>query len=106
MNYQRYWNVENEEHKKLEKELKSYKAKLDALRRKRQTYENLEIQNELNELENLQKDCNLIINFNLCIVAMLNKLKEKKDKSINKLKAATEYDDKVSSFLDELTKKK
>ena len=33
-----------------------YKIKLDNLRGKRQTYENLEIQNELKELEKVQKD--------------------------------------------------
>jgi chromosome segregation ATPase len=99
--YQRYWRVENPEFKKLDKELKQYKNKVESLRMnvQKESYDALALKNDLAESERkraiLEKD-----------VKMLAKHRSNKNKVIKKLKNETEYEDKVSKVIDEIHKKR
>ena len=102
----RLWNEDNVELQNLEKQLQtyqkqinSYKKKEEAMKVKRDFYDNNDLKNELADLirqrQPLQDD-----------IKVLTKIKNRKDKEVEKFKTDIAYDDKVGDFLDTLRRYK
>lgn len=98
--YQRYWKIENPEIRKLDKELKLYQSKTENVKlNTRDTFEVLDLKNQLADSERINKELERDIK-------VLEKMKARKQKGLQKLKKDTEYEDKVTRVLDEIHKKK